>query len=164
MKPGLAGAAAGTGATVAMTGAMALGKATGALGESPPRKITRRGLRSLVGENPDGVTPLAALLHVLFGVAAGALYGATLGRRRRRGPELWGIGYGLAVWGASYAGWAPALGLMPSPSRDRPGRQPVNVCAHVLYGATLGRLTNLMSQDGADESGRRARQRVGAAE
>lgn len=135
-----------------MTGVMALAKATGALGESPPRKITRRGLRAVLGETPEGVTPLAGLLHLVFGVTAGALYGATLGRHHRRRPELWGTGYGVAVWVVSYAGWAPALGLMPPPAQDRPGRQPANVVAHVVYGATLGRLTDLMSRGRARAS------------
>jgi hypothetical protein len=148
MRPGLVGAVGGIGATIAMTGVMALAKATGALGESPPHTITRRGLRAAVGETPDRVTPLAAALHLAFGIAAGAVYGATLGRRRRQRPELWGAGYGIVVWAASYAGWAPALGLMPPPSRDRPGRQPANVVAHLVYGATLGRLTNTIARSG----------------
>jgi hypothetical protein len=146
MRPGFAGAAAGMGATIAMTGVMALAKATGALGESPPHKITRQGLRAVGSETSNGVMPLAGLLHVVFGIAAGALYGVTIGRRPRRLPEAWGAGYGLGVWVTSYAGWAPALGLMPPPSRDRPGRQPANVVAHVVYGATLGRLTNMMTR------------------
>ena len=145
MRRAVVGAVAGVGATAAMTGVMAAAKAGGVLGESPPRAITRRGAEKVTGETPPAVSPLAAVLHVGFGMSMGVLYGLTIGRRRHRQPELWGAAFGLAVWAVSYAGWVPALGLMPPPDRDRPGRQPVNVVAHLVYGAALGRLTNLFA-------------------
>ena len=145
MRRVLVGGAAGVGATAAMTGVMAAAKAGGILGESPPRAITRRGAEKVTGETPPAVTPLAGALHVGFGTSMGVLYGVTVGRSRRPLPELWGAAFGLAVWAVSYAGWVPALGLMPPPQRDRPGRQPANVVAHLVYGAALGRLTNLFA-------------------
>jgi hypothetical protein len=145
MRRALVGAAAGVGSTAAMTGVMAAAKAGGVLGESPARAITRRGAEKVTGETPPALTPLAAALHVGFGASMGVLYGLTIGRRRHRQPELWGSAFGMSVWAVSYAGWVPALGLMPPPQRDRPGRQPANVVAHLVYGAALGRLTNLFA-------------------
>ena len=43
-----------------------------------------------------------------------------------------------SVWIASYVGWVPAAGLMPRPSRDRPGRPTSMVLAHWIFGGTLG--------------------------
>jgi uncharacterized membrane protein YagU involved in acid resistance len=128
-----------------MTGIFAAAKAAGALGESPPRAITREGAEKVTGEQPPGVTPLAAVLHVGFGVSMGVLYALTLGRWRRPRPELRGAAFGATVWAVSYAGWVPGLGLMPPPDRDRPDRQIANVVAHLVYGVALGRFTNVIA-------------------
>src|SRR5687768_3494177 len=71
--------------------------------------------------------PLSLVLHLGFGAAAGAL-------RAALAPRSSGVAFGLGVWAASYAGWAPALGLMPPPTRDRPGRPATMIIAHVIYG------------------------------
>jgi hypothetical protein len=42
------------------------------------------------------------------------------------------------VWLGSYAGWIPALDLLPPPDRDRRGRPPSMIVAHWVYGAALG--------------------------
>ena len=42
-----------------------------------------------------------------------------------------GIGFGLLVYTVSYAGFIPALNILPSPPDDRPGRQPAMIAAHV---------------------------------
>ena len=61
-------------------------------------------------------------------------------------PLLQGIVFGSAVWFVSYMGWVPALGLMPPPHRDRPGRQLVMVLAHWIYGATLGAVVQVFGR------------------
>ena len=134
----LAGATAGLAATATMTGALALAKAAGLLGEPPPHKLTRK-ILAVVGPRPKRgglahhVATLAA--HVGYGVAMGMIYGL-LPRRVSRVPA--GAAFGLAVWAGSYMGWIPKLGLMPPPSRDRPGRPTAMILAHLVYGATLG--------------------------
>lgn len=51
-----------------------------------------------------------------------------------------GVVFGTAIGAVSYAGWVSALGIMPRPHNDRPGRQPSMLLAHWVYGATLAKL------------------------
>lgn len=130
------GAASGIAATAVMTVGLAGAKAVGLLGEPPPRKLTRRILGRLgvrLGRTTLDATTL--LSHFGYGAACGALYG--VGVRRRAGVGS-GALFGLAVWAASYKAWIPALGLMPPPAFDRPGRPTVMALAHLLFGGALG--------------------------
>ncbi len=135
------GALGGGVATAAMSGVMAVAYRSGLLGQPPPERMTgvmldavggrraRRGTRQLV----------ALLLHALFGMGCGVFFGLLRGRVRLPGSmALQGAAFGGAIWLVSYGGWAPTLGLMPPPDRDRPGRPIVMVLAHVVYGLTLG--------------------------
>jgi hypothetical protein len=118
-----------------MTVELALTKRLGVLGELPPKKLTRR-LLMLTGRRPKGagLHIATAIAHLAYGAGTGALY--ALFPRSIRGP-LGGSSYGIAVWAASYMGWIPKLGIMPPPSKDRPGRPTAMVLAHVLFGFTL---------------------------
>lgn len=53
-----------------------------------------------------------------------------------------GVSHGLAVYALSYKGWIPALEILPSPQRDRPGGPAARRSRwpDVVYGAVLGRL------------------------
>ena len=62
---------------------------------------------------------------------------------------LVGAVYGLGVWAVSYKGWIPALGILPPPERDRPGRPVIMVAAHVVYGLVLGALVRAPETLGA---------------
>jgi glycine/D-amino acid oxidase-like deaminating enzyme/nitrite reductase/ring-hydroxylating ferredoxin subunit len=137
VRGGLAGAVA----TLAMTAALAVPKATGALGEFPPKKLMRRMRRrvGVRGVSRSGDAVLTVLGHWGFGMAVGSLFG--LLHRKQRGlaqSSLLGAGYGLAVWAASYAGFIPALGLMRPPHRDKPGRPTSMVAGHLVFGSVLG--------------------------
>jgi len=150
----LLGAAAGAGATIAMSGVMLVAQRAGLLGRSPPRHIVERtlgwlGLRHETSRNERQL--LTAVAHLGFGATQGALYAVIeqrLGRRSQRSSGLrprkpsatTGVPFGLLVWAASYVGWIPALGILPRPSRDRPGRPTSMVLAHVVYGAALATL------------------------
>lgn len=127
-----AGAAAGVVASIVMTLQMAATKK--AIGEPPPKKLTRR-ILTLLGQRPSRPTLHAAtaLAHLGYGAAAGMLY-ATFPRNIRAGSL-----FGVALWAASYAGWIPKLGLMRSPSNDRPGRPTAMIAAHVTFGSALER-------------------------
>lgn len=130
------GATAGLVATCTMSAVLALAKASGWLGEPPPRKLTRRvldrfGFR-VRGKKLDATTLVA---HAGYGVATGILYAMIPGRRA---PVMRGTVFGLGVWAASYMGWIPALGLMSRPKNDRPGRPTSMILAHLVFGATLG--------------------------
>lgn len=135
----LAGAAAGVVATGAMTAWLAVPKLGGALGEPPPRKLTRK-LLGRLGLDVSGapLEVVTALSHLAYGAVCGVGY-ALLTPPSRSGAAR-GAAFGTAVWAASYAGWIPKVGLMPPPQADRPGRPTSMVVAHLVFGAALGRV------------------------
>lgn len=144
----VAGAAAGMWATVLMTGAMAVTKKAGLLGEPPPRKLTRKMMAAVGLPLKKRTVDVATVAgHLGYGAGMGALFGLV----PRRSASLWGgLAFGLAVWGASYAGWIPAVGFMRRPSSDRTGRPTAMILAHLVYGATLARTLGKFDVRGSD--------------
>lgn len=153
------GAAAGIAATAVMSATMLLSQRLGLLGRMPPRKISDHvlGAVGLRHKTPEPMKKaFATVNHFAFGAVCGALFsaGKHVVRRALRGRTGSGaagdarlaraatVGAGLAfgtlVWTVSYVGWVPAFGIMPIPSRDRPGRPTSMVLAHWVYGAVLG--------------------------
>lgn len=138
------GLAAGAVATVGMSVLMFAARRAGILGRMPPERITSHLLDHLhVRRRRETQDLLASVLHLGFGAAAGAVFGVA----RRRVPVplpglLQGLLYGTAVWTVSYVGWVPALGIMPPPPRDRPGRPETMLAAHWVYGGLLALLTD----------------------
>ena len=132
----IASAAAGVIATGTMSIAMGLFKLGGFLGEPPPVKLTRRILGPLgVNRSRPRTLALATIAsHLGYGTAVAMLHELVPGRS----SAAKGTAFGLAVWGVSYGGWIPKLGLMPRPALDRPGRPTSMILAHLVYGATLG--------------------------
>lgn len=133
-----AGAASGVVATFPMTAVMLAAQRLGALGRFPPTRIASAGLDAAGAHgSPRPVRRAAgAALHLAVGAALGALYAWGSARLGRRGP-LAGAAFGTAVWAGSYAGWIPALGILPPPHQDRPGRPASMILAHWVYGAAL---------------------------
>lgn len=84
---------------------------------------------------PDSVKAGAALaLAAGYGLAFGALYAAVRprgGNPLRDGPVL-----GVACWAVGYAGWLPAMGLMPPVWRQKPPQVVAPAAEHVAYGVT----------------------------
>jgi uncharacterized membrane protein YagU involved in acid resistance len=140
MKRVLRGAAAGTLATGAMSMVMLGAKRVGLMGGMPPEKITAKLLnRAGVRRSAAQQDALATVLHFGFGAAAGAGFGVVAPRRVTiRVPA--GMAYGAAIWGVSYLGWVPALGIMAPAQRDRVDRQATMLAGHLVFGATLGLL------------------------
>ena len=135
------GAIAGAAATTAMSVFMRAAQAAGLIGELPPRKITDAAIDAAGAEEaPAPARSVAATMaHVGFGIGCGALYALAHPRLRRyMPPTLAGAAFGTAVWAASYAGWVPALGIMPPPDDDAPGRVGTMVVAHWVFGGVLG--------------------------
>jgi NAD(P)-dependent dehydrogenase (short-subunit alcohol dehydrogenase family) len=130
------GALAGLLATAAMSLVMLGAKRLGALGEPPPRRLVRRITAGLGPAAPRGRALDAAALaaHFAFGASVGTLFGLFPPTARTSGG---GALYGLGVWAVNYAGWLPKVGLMPPARRDRPGRQPAMIVAHLVFGAAL---------------------------
>jgi hypothetical protein len=120
------GAAAGTAATVVMSGVMFAAQRAGLLGRMPPRTITQK-LLGRAGWRPrssEASRAAATAAHFAFGAGSGALFGALPPPVTPLRGVVRGMFFGAAIWLTSYAGWIPALGLLPPPARDRPGRPP----------------------------------------
>jgi hypothetical protein len=88
--------------------------------------------------------------HYAFGAATGAVYGALAPHLPGPGV-LNGVAYGLAVWAGNYLGVLPAAGLYKPPDEEPPGRHGMLAAAHVVWGAVLGAVTDLLLRDEEDE-------------
>ncbi|MGH6739015.1 MAG: DUF6789 family protein [Bradyrhizobium sp.] len=140
MKSLIRGAFAGTVATALMSALMLAARRLGITDTLPPEKVTSKMLRRH-GIRPDRgeQDALAAGLHFAFGAAAGGLFGVIA--RRVPAPRVpLGMAYGAVIWGISYMGWVPSMGLMPRADHDERGRQTVILAGHLVFGATLGLL------------------------
>ena len=145
------GGAAGAAATVGMSALMLGAQRAGLMGELPPKKVTEASLDAVgMTEHVDerATNVLTAAAHFGFGAAAGALFAVV----RRWLPVAvpagaLGVVYGTLVWAVSYFGWVPALGIMPAPQDDRPGRPQSMLVAHWVYGGTLGTIMGLADPD-----------------
>ncbi|HEY1099806.1 MAG TPA: hypothetical protein VGF99_12805 [Myxococcota bacterium] len=94
-----------------------------------------------VGENTHQATTW--VLHSAYSAAGGAVFGAALStlpatRRSVAVDVAAGTAFGLAVWGVSYLGWLPRLGIVPAASRDNARFNVMNVVAQAVFGAALG--------------------------
>ena len=144
------GAAAGSAATIAMSALMLGAKRIGITGTLPPVLIARDALRAIDHKTPvaEEEHALAAVAHLGFGAAAGALFailteGADAARSRWIAASM-GMLYASGIWLVSYQGWVPALGIIPRASRDRRGRAATMAVAHLVYGGALGVLTAVL--------------------
>ncbi|HYD50228.1 MAG TPA: hypothetical protein VEB21_17860 [Terriglobales bacterium] len=77
--------------------------------------------------------------HFGYGAAAGSLYPAVSSRVGLSTTTM-GALYGLALWAVSYGGWTAAVGIMPSPRQQPPGRQALIVAAHAVWGVALAHI------------------------
>ena len=130
------GAAAGVAATVVMTAVLEAGRRWSMFHTHPPIRI----IRTLLAGSPEHRLPaevvLATVAHLGYGASCGVLFALGTRRRRMVGPPQ-GVGYGLLLWFAGYGVWVPAIGAVPPPQRDQPGRQLALVAGHLVYGVVL---------------------------
>ena len=143
----LAGALAGSIATLPMTAAMQVMHRRLPRQERyplPPSEIAAQvteevGLRKHLDE-PRHVA-VTLLSHFGYGAAAGAVY-APLANKIPFPPVLEGIAFGLVVWAASYLGWLPAMGIL-RPATEHPARRnALMVAAHLVWGSVTGVLVD----------------------
>ena len=147
MKRLLRGALAGGLATAPMSAVMMGAKQLGLVGEMPPEKITAKFLnRAGIRRSEVQQDVLATLTHFGFGAAAGAAFGVIAPRRLIARLPM-GMAYGAAIWGVSYMGWVPALGIMPPADRDRRDRQMVMLASHLVYGTALALLVGARQEE-----------------
>ena len=152
----LAGAIAGTIATIPMTWVMARlfeRLPTDNQYPLPPREITdeatrRIGYREKLSEKQQGTLSLAA--HFAYGGLTGALYpvalsGAVKGKPGRQ--MVFGAGYGVAIWAGSYFGWVPATKLLGLPSAQPISRLRLMIVAHLVWGASTVVLAEKLARE-----------------
>ncbi|MEX2584387.1 MAG: DUF1440 domain-containing protein [Gemmatimonadota bacterium] len=137
-----AGAIAGIAGTTAMTVFMN----PGVVGALPrrwkpdafvPRQIVQWA-ESLAGR-PDALTEsqekaAAAIAHLAYGSAMGAIYGAVAGRAQHAPAIARGAAWGLLVWAAGYQGWLPAAGVRPPTTHEPYSKWPVPIGNHIVFG------------------------------
>ncbi|HET7274209.1 MAG TPA: DUF6789 family protein [Longimicrobiaceae bacterium] len=137
----LEGAIAGTVATLPMSALMLAAGKVGLMGKQPPEEITEdalgaAGVRTDSEEQENVITVLG---HLGYGASMGALFSVLHHEIHPPiPPTVHGVCFALGVWALSYKGWVPALGIMPPPAEDRPGRPESMIAAHIVYGAALG--------------------------
>ena len=150
----LRGTIAGAMATLAMSAVMLVAGRLGLLPEQPPRTIVRRILRRPPLVDSDGIDALASAAHLAFGAGTGSLFALATRPLPIRGAmaPFAGVVFALGLWVGSYAGWVPAMGLLPPPDRDRPGRQAAMIGAHVAFGAALGTLVAVLRRDAGSDT------------
>ena len=153
-----AGAAAGLLATVPMTALMVAWHRRLSWRSQeplPPAQITGQMLRAiglhddLKDEHEHGLT---VVNHFAYGASMGAAFGALPCANTPTGAAASGIGFGLAVWSASYLGWLPATGLYRPATEDTAERNKLMIAAHVVWGGSLGLISHWLG---------RAQQRTG---
>jgi uncharacterized membrane protein YagU involved in acid resistance len=148
----VAGAIGGFAGTLPMTGAMVVMHRRLPARRRyplPPRQITMRvarmaGLRRHMDAPARTGATLAA--HFGYGTAAGALYG--LVAPPFPAPTLAkGLLFGLALWAVSYLGLLPATGLLRSATDHPAERNALMIAAHLVWGATLGLVTDALAEE-----------------
>jgi uncharacterized membrane protein YagU involved in acid resistance len=103
----------------------------------PPREVTEN-IAGKMGYDQhldeDRLIESSLLSHFAYGAATGALYPLVL-RGPVRHPVVYGSGYGMAIWAASYLGWVPAFNVLEPATRQPASRRRLMLCAHVVWGA-----------------------------
>lgn len=133
----VSGAVAGAAATGVMSIVMGAAKQAGLVDKLSPRHITDSALHAVDASPRTEATAntATAVAHLGYGVAMGSLYSVLAGRRAN---PVTGVAFGLAIAAASYQGWVPAAGILPSFTDMPSGRRASLLASHVVYGAVLG--------------------------
>ena len=138
----LDGTVSGAAATIAMSMVMLAAQRLGLMGTQPPERIVEHAATATrTPATEEAVDVAAGLAHVAFGSAAGVMFAVGAARSQTPIPELLAVPWALTIWAVSYFGWVPALGILPPPTRDRPGRAWTMLVAHVVYGLALGAIS-----------------------
>lgn len=136
----IAGALGGLIATVPMTMTMsALWKRLPKKDQYPvpPREITEAIAQKTSAQATQLSDPQLANLslagHFSYGAATGALY--TMFCREPHRPILFGAGYGVGIWAASYLGWIPAAKILTPATKHPAPRNRMMIASHLVWGA-----------------------------
>ena len=148
----LFGALAGLVATVPMTVAMQLVRRQLPFLQRqrrlPPEQITLAMADTVDLKdklNDAEKSALVAVGHFGYGAASGAVYGGLV-NRGDSSPVLSGAGFGLALWGVSYLGWLPALGIRRSAAEEPSGINVMMIGSHLVWGVATGMAYRALNQ------------------
>ena len=141
----LSGAVAGALATIPMT--VFMERAHERQPGEPPRPLPPRevaeGLSVKAGVRADmserDLQDLTLALHVGYGSATGALFGAMAPKHPVAAIGA-GMVFGLGVWASSYLGWLPKFGVRQPIDYDPVARTQLMIAAHLVWGAAAGLL------------------------
>ena len=95
-------------------------------------------------------TGAARMLAVGYGLTFGSLY--TLLRPKGGSPLMDGTILGIVNWATGYAGWLPALGLMPPVWQQKAPQAIAPIAAHALYGIITVAIYNWLRERVADST------------
>jgi hypothetical protein len=115
----------------------------------PPAQVTDRLLAKIDLADDlshDQRSALTAVNHFAYGAAMGGLYGTLTPDPLNKHPVSSGVAYGLTVWAGSYFGLLPSLGLYRPATREPLARNLLLIGAHVVWGASLGLMTDRLSR------------------
>jgi uncharacterized membrane protein YagU involved in acid resistance len=104
----------------------------------PPEIITKElAQRARIRQHMNKAQILGATLvsHIGYGAVMGAVY-SSMGRRKLA-PVSGGL-FGLLVWGVSYLGLLPMLGMSELGQREPGRRNLMMIVAHLIWGSSLG--------------------------
>lgn len=105
----------------------------------PPKQIAdvlmeRLGVKHVLSTEEQEAFALAS--HYGYGALAGTSY-ALLFPKRTSASLLRGMGFGMAVWAASYLGWLPAMRILPSAVKWPRGRNIIMIAGHLVWGVVI---------------------------
>ncbi len=113
----------------------------------PPKRIVNRFLKQVGIRRADtrNFDPLTLAAHASFGAAGGAVYGLVEDSIYVPAP-LKGALFGILVWIVSYMGWIPSADILAPAHKHPRGRRTLMIFSHLVWGAGLGILTDLLQQ------------------
>ena len=138
------GAVGGTIGAACMTAVRMLARRARIIDQMVPQAVETWTEHHLVG--PAHRTPSALhhaadqMMHLGYGLTFGAVYGASLGRRRATSGKV--LGYGVGVWVFGSFVLLPALKVLRPEWQAKPVEVAVNLGSHLVYAATLALLSD----------------------
>jgi hypothetical protein len=144
----IVGAFAGLTATLPMSLVIALGRWMRLLWTPPPKQIIGSAAkRANVNPDPSSEAFTASWISAHFGYGAGCGAAYALAKPiLPSSPPVAGLLFGGAVWGVSYLGIIPALGLYPWPKDDSKSRVAVMIAAHAVFGVVTAQKEDAFSR------------------
>jgi putative membrane protein len=105
---------------------------------SSTERLAYHTLRRALGRRPSHNERLAggAVAHYIMGGGSGAIYGAAAAVAPKVVTAGKGMPFGLAVWAIADQAVLPLAGLSARPTKHGANAHAMDVCAHLVYGAT----------------------------